>query len=142
MTYIKTRKKRVTSPFSICRRGAAMVMAVMCLGIVAAILATMLTFTANDFARSGREAIGSQVDQYHLAAIVIARDALARDAASDGPMQLPAPAIGKLVWEKTGTDTRTAIATIALGETRSARRLTFTRATGTWTLTAVDAIAE
>jgi hypothetical protein len=112
-----------------------MVMAIVVLAVVASILAAMMTMASFDFRRSRRELDAAQLDQLHLAAVVLARQQLVDDRPRDGDLALPDPAAGTITWQPAAGRDRACVVTIAFGDARAERRLTFTPEGATWTLT-------
>jgi hypothetical protein len=114
-------------------RGAALVMAVAVLGVVAASCLALLLAVGNDFKRGRLDQDRLQLEQYELASIAIAHAQLRDERLVEGILPLPPEAGNATIeWEATAPNRRAATVTIAGLE----RRYTFDLEAGKWRLTA------
>ncbi|MBC7782884.1 MAG: hypothetical protein H7144_03515 [Burkholderiales bacterium] len=113
------------------RRGAALVVAIAVLGLVAAGIVGLASVATGEFRRTRLEQQIAQTQQYQLAAIVIAHAQLQAGATADGPLTMPDASLSATCAWKTA-DAGSTICVITIDG--AARELTFGRNGANWVL--------
>jgi type II secretory pathway component PulK len=114
-------------------RGAAMIMAIVVLGLLASVFASLTVIASQEFTRSRDEVQAAQTEQLHLAAIVEARSQLQRNQPRDGAIAQPAADITVTLTWQPGDQSRSCVVSV-VGGVMSSRRLSFSREDGNWML--------